>query len=132
MIGVDTNVLARLFLEDDREQASLAREFFAERSAADPAYVSTVVIVELVWLLTSRYRYPGSAVHEVLDAMFASANVLMEREELVRRTANSARRTGADIADAIVAALAEEAGCQRTVTFDAAAAKRVESMELLQ
>ena len=61
MIGVDTNVLARLFLEDDPKQTASARRFFAARSPTDPAFISAVVIAEFIWLLTSRYRYSTDA-----------------------------------------------------------------------
>lgn len=131
MIGVDTNVLARLFLEDDEKQTRVAQKFFAQRSAEDPAFVSVVVLVEFVWLLTSRYKYPVEAVYRVLGVIFVSANVQIEREEVVKAAVYLAERTGADISDAIIAAVAEDHDCRTTVTFDRNAAKRMPGMELL-
>lgn len=131
MIGVDTNVLARLFLEDDPKQGQAARRFFAERSSEDPAFVGAVVIVEFAWLLTSRYGYTTDAVHTALAAIFASADVVVEQEMVVKTAVNAALRDGADIADAIIAAIAQHNGAGRTVTFDRTAAKRIGTMELL-
>ncbi len=36
MIGVDSNLLLRLFVEDDADQHRRALEFFSERSAEEP------------------------------------------------------------------------------------------------
>lgn len=131
MIGVDTNVLARLFLQDDEKQTRLAQQFFAKRSAEDPAFISVAALVEFIWLLTSRYKYPVEAVYRALGIIFVSANVRIEQEEMVKAAVYLAEKTGADIPDAIIAAVAGEHECSATVTFDRNAAKRVPGMELL-
>lgn len=131
MIGVDTNVLARLFLQDDESQTRIAQRFFAQRTVDDPAFISVVVIAEFVWLLTARYRYPVEAVHKALGVIFVSANVSIELEETVKAAVYLAEQTGADIADAIIAGLAASQGCRATATFDKTAAKRLPGMDLL-
>lgn len=131
MIGVDTNVLARLFLEDDAEQTAIAQRFFAERTSQDPAFISAVVIAEFVWLLVSRYRYPVEAVHRALSVIFASVNVVVEMEETLKEAVHLAGRTGADISDAVIAAIGAHHDCRATVTFDRNAARRLPGMDLL-
>ena len=132
MISVDTNVLARLFLKDDLEQTSIAQKFFMARTVGDPAFVSAVVIAEFIWLLTSRYRFSMDAVHAVLMIVFASGNIVVERSELLSEAIAAARESGADVADAIIGAVAQAAGASHTVTFDRDAARRVAGMELLK
>jgi predicted nucleic-acid-binding protein len=132
MIGVDTNVIARLFLDDDPKQQESARRFFARRTATDPAFISAVVLAEFVWLLTLRYGYARDAVHTALSAIFVSANVAVEREDLVKSAVATARDRNADVADAIIGAIAAQHDCASTVTFDREAAKRVPGMELLK
>lgn len=131
MIGVDTNVLARLFVDDDQEQMKHAQTFFQKRTPDDPAFIGSVVIAEFVWLLLFRYRYPVDAVHRALDVIFASANVVVEDEEDVRLAILAARQSGADIADSLIAAVAGKHGCRSVVTFDRKAAKSIPGMELL-
>lgn len=132
MIGVDTNVLARLFLDDDAKQGALAKRFFDARTSDDPAFVSALVIAEFAWLLTSRYRYPVDAVHSALLIIFGSGNVVVEREEQLKAAILAARHTGGDVSDAIIAAVAVDAGCSSVVTFDKEAAKRLPTMMLLK
>jgi predicted nucleic-acid-binding protein len=132
MIGVDTNVLARLLLQDDPKQSATAKRFFAKRTATDPAFVTAVVLAEFAWLLRSRYHYSLDAVHAAFLVIFGSHNVVVEREEQLKAALSAAREVGADVADAIIAATALSAGCEYVATFDRQAAKRVAGMEMLK
>ena len=129
MIGVDTNVLARLFLDDDARQSALAKRFFDARTTDDPAFLSAIVMAEFVWLLASRYRYPVDTIHAALSVIFGSGNVVVEREEQLKEAVSSARHTGGDISDAIIAAVAVHAGCSSVVTFDKDAARLVPNIK---
>lgn len=131
MIGLDSNVLVRLFVQDNPTQSAAATRYLSERTESDPAFVSVVVICEMVWVLQKSYGYAGAKVHQALNSLFESANVVIEHAELVDRAIAEARESKADIADCIIAALAADAGATRTVTFDRTAARRVSSMELL-
>ena len=132
MIGVDSNVLVRLFTSDDQEQSAAAARYLSERTESDPAFVSVVVICEMVWVLQKSYRYAEAKVHEALNSLFESANVVIENAELIDWAITKALEQKADIADCIIAALAADAGATKTVTFDKTAAKRIPAMELLQ
>jgi predicted nucleic-acid-binding protein len=54
MSAVDTNVLVRLLLDHDEEQARAARSL--QRGHA-PLFVSHVVLAEAAWVLSSAYRF---------------------------------------------------------------------------
>lgn len=131
MIAVDTNILARLLVGDDEKQAAAAQRLIAQHDSDDPIFVAREVIIELVWLLTSRYKYPLSAVRMALDGLFMSANLIIEDEETIKTAVYLSERTGADIADAIIGAVADQQGCLKVMTFDKDAAKRIPGMELL-
>lgn len=132
MIGVDSNVLVRLFVRDNPEQTARAVEFLAHRTAEDPAFVSAVVLAELVWALDRTYHYASTAIHEALDGLFESTNILIEREALMQAAVALAAQRNADVPDSIIAALAADAGATKTVTFDQPASKRIPGMELLK
>ncbi|MEO8683807.1 MAG: type II toxin-antitoxin system VapC family toxin [Devosia sp.] len=131
MIGVDTNVLVRFFVQDDTGQAEIAQKFLSQRTASDPAFLSAVVVVELVWALKENYDCDRHQIHAVLALLANSANVSIEREDLIKAAIASAQAANADIADSIIAVLARDAGCAATMTFDKIAAKRIAGMELL-
>jgi predicted nucleic-acid-binding protein len=131
VIAIDTNVLARLLVGDDEMQAIAAQRLIAQHDSTDPIFVGREVIIELVWLLTARYKYPVDAVRAALDGLFMSANLAIEDEETIKSAIYLADRTGADIADAIIGAVAVQEGCAKVMTFDKDAAKRIPGMELL-
>lgn len=132
MIGVDTNVLVRLFVQDNPQQTAAAVRFLASRSANDPAFVSAVVLAELVWALDRTYKYADAAIHDALASLFESVNIVIEREALMLTSVKLAREHKADISDSIIAAIAMDGGSSKTMTFDQPAAKRVPGMELLK
>ena len=132
MIGVDTNVLARLFVVDDPVQSEIVRRFFAARSEADPAFVSLVVVVELVWLLGDTYDFSQAAIASVLGKLLASPDFVLESPEFIADAVAVAEQRKIDIADFVIARIARENDCRVTVTFDIDASKRVPGMELLK
>ena len=132
MIGVDTNVLARLFVTDDPHQHAVARRFFERRPSATRVFVSVVVVVELVWLLDRTFDYPRVDILRVLTAILSSPDFVVERRELVESAVARAEATRADVADALIAGIAAAAGCTTTMTFDRDAAKLVSGMSLLK
>lgn len=131
MIGVDTNLLVRLFVDDGSRERQKALTFFESRAAQEVVFVSVVVLVELVWVLSSRYRFTREQALTALDALLANAGFLVEEEDLVLAAINQCRTTNSGVADNLIAALGRRAGCVSTFTFDKDAAKRVPGMELL-
>jgi predicted nucleic-acid-binding protein len=132
MIGVDTNVLSRLFVADDVPQHRKSQSFFAARTSEDPAFLGLVVIAEFVWLLDRIYKYPQDRQIELLTIILASANVTVENRGALERAMEAVTARGGDLADALIAACAAVAGCTHTVTFDRGAAKRALGVELLK
>lgn len=53
MIAVDTNILVRYAVKDDRRQTALATNFLA----TNQCYVLKTVLLELVWVLSSPLGY---------------------------------------------------------------------------
>jgi predicted nucleic-acid-binding protein len=131
VIGVDTNVLVRLFIVDQDKQHRRARRFFDERTPTDPCFVSMVTLVEFFWVLMHVYGLSQSAVLDLVEGLLMSEDVVFESVSRVRAATNVARETGADFEDALVAHSGQDAGVVSTVTFDRKAAKRVSGMELL-
>lgn len=124
MIGLDTNVLVRYFTEDDPKQSKLARAVFERRlSKAAPGYISTVVLIEMVWVLTRAYSSPREVVADIVDGLLTSPVIAFENKVQVRKALADYRSTAADFGDCLIGRGNEAAGCEATVTFDRAAAK---------
>lgn len=131
MIGVDTNVLLRLYVADDASQHAAASRFFAERTGESPAYISMVVFIEFVWALTKTYNYGWDRVFALIGAMIGARDILIEREDVVTEALARAVEDNVYIVDALIALANADDGCTSTVTFDRKAARRLPNMELL-
>lgn len=123
MIGLDTNVLIRLLVDDDPAQTARARELLNQAHALrEMLYLDTVVLVETAWVLRRAYRATradiASAIRACLDSVaYEIADRPMVEEALARYSAGKA-----DFADCLIAARSIAAGCSHTATFDEAAA----------
>jgi predicted nucleic-acid-binding protein len=76
MIALDTNVLVRFLVEDDKAQSTKAARFVATAIAADePLFISDVVMCETVWVLVAAYRVPRAEVGEILGRLLMAAHL---------------------------------------------------------
>lgn len=128
MIAVDTNVLLRFVLRDDEMQFQKASRFFNSRTADDPAFVSLIVLAELVWALRRRYGYSRNEARSLVATLLETAELSFEDETSISRIVADAER--GDLADHLIAYSAKRAGCNSTVTFDQKA-QHIPGMELL-
>ena len=131
MIGVDTNVLIRLFVNDHPEQHASANAFFAARTPDDAVFVSLATTMEFVWVLTRSYKRPQDEALGLLKIVLSSRDAVVEMAEVVAGAVETALDTKGDYSDVIIAQAGRRAGSSRTVTFDKPAAERIPGMDLL-
>ena len=119
MIGLDTNILVRYLTQDEPIRSAKAREIVERRlTEQKPGFVSTVVMVEIVWVLDRAY---GLTPHEIVGAVerMLQTDVLVVENEQEVFTAMIALKDGqGSFADAVIAALGARMGCSCTLTFD--------------
>jgi predicted nucleic-acid-binding protein len=132
MIGVDTNVLVRLFIVEDTPQTARAVAFFAERSPDDPAYISLVVVAEFAWVLKRRYKYSYDRIGAALQGLLDSDDFVVERREVVEWSLSQFDRAKVDFSDLMISRTNLLADCTSTVTFDHDASRFVAGMTLLK
>ena len=131
MIALDTNVVIRYLTQDDPKQSAAASRLMEKTlSAQQPGYISLIVLVEIVWVLVSCYSTSRSQIAVVLENLLTTEQLHIEATELVWRAMRSFAASKADFSDALIAECSRAAGCQKTVTFDRAAAS-LAGMELL-
>lgn len=126
MIAVDTNVLLRRLLQDDREQTAKADRLF---ETAGAILVTDVVLAELVWTLAGkRYGAVREQVVEAITSLLEEPNIHFEDRAAVWsalcayadapavKTANGTRT--ADFADALIVHKAMAAARALGVTYE--------------
>ncbi|WP_206446651.1 PIN domain-containing protein [Agrococcus sp. KRD186] len=131
MIGLDTNVIVRVLIGDDPAQTDAAVELLGSLSAAEPGWISHVVLAETFWVLRRSFRVPTDEIVTALSRLVSANNVVSEQSDVVS-SALRAAAAGADFADALIVHGARKAGARTTMTFDVAAASALDGMELLR
>jgi len=123
MVGIDTNVLVRHVVQDDEEQAALARELIENRlDAVNQAYIPLIVLCEFVWVLRTAYGYSRQQVALALRQLLVTDCFAVERHDLAWKAYYDYDGGNTDYADCIVARTNREHGAEPTFTFDRKAA----------
>jgi predicted nucleic-acid-binding protein len=123
VIGLDTNVLARYIAQDDPKQSPKANRLVESLTPEEPGFVSTVALIELVWVLSSCYELDRRQIVETLELLLRTRAIVIENAEVVVRALRNFKQGNADFADCLVERAGHAAGCSRTVTFDQGAVK---------
>ncbi len=119
MIGIDTNILVRYLVGDDPRQAMLAADLLERRISGDqPAFVSTVVMAEVAWVLERVYRVSGAALASALEQVYGSEGLVFEHDWEVGQAIALLADGQGSFADALIGAVALKHGCTHTATFD--------------
>ena len=119
MRAVDTNVLVRLVTRDDAKQVTAAEAFVARG-----AWVSHVVLVEAVWVLTSAYELEAPALATAVDMLLNHRDLTLQDAEVVAAALEQYRAKAAvSFSDCLVLEVARKAGHPPLGTFDRDLAK---------
>ncbi len=117
MRALDTNVLVRALVQDDAAQSRRAEACLA----AQQVFIPVTVILELEWVLRSRYGYSSRSIADALERLAILENAVVGEQAAVVAAAGKMRQ-GWDFADALHHALA--AGCDDFATFDTKLSRR--------
>lgn len=123
MIGLDTNVILRYIMQDDPVQARQATALIESLTADEPGFIPLIVLVEMVWVLFSAYRLNRHQVAQVLEQLAQLKEIRLDSTDLVLKALRIFKAGSADFSDCLIERIAANQGCQKTVTFDIAAAK---------
>jgi predicted nucleic-acid-binding protein len=121
MLGIDTNVLLRLFApSDDADQTAAARQCVQQ---AAPVFVNPIVLAEFVWTLNRQYKLDRLTIAAYLMRIVEAPEFILEEPEAIGRAVHDFRSGPADFPDYLIGELNRCAGYEETVTFDRDAAK---------
>ena len=118
MIGLDTNVLARYFVEEEGADASTQAQRQAARQLIESGrelFLPKTVALELEWVLRGYYGFAVEQVLQVLDQLLQLSSLQLEDRPALEQ-AVAGLRVGLDFADALHHASCR--GCELVVSFD--------------
>ena len=128
MIGVDTNVLVRV-LVDDAQAKEQCRKARALLSSQKMIFVSQVVLVECVWVMQRSYGVGKNKTIAVLKALLSNQAVSLEGKALVKNAVQLYEENSVDFADALIWSANHKKG-SLLYTFDRKLAK-LKGIEIL-
>ena len=128
MKALDTNVLARFFIDDASDAQAAQQRPAAIAAMTARAFVSVTVLLELEWVMRGFYELPAPAFSQVMRALAGIEHITMEDRDAVL-AALDAFDKGLDFADALH--VCRSARATGFATFDQRLAKRAKAMALI-
>jgi predicted nucleic-acid-binding protein len=121
MIGVDTNVLVRIFASDDAQQAASAIRVIDE-SEPHQIFVNADVLAEFAWTMRRAYKWEDDWIRHALTRIVRHPALTIQHRASVLEAITDSNTSIHLFADRLIAALNLDAGCGTTLTFDQEAA----------
>jgi predicted nucleic-acid-binding protein len=119
MIGIDTNILLRLWLNDDPAQNKRIDSLLAAHGAMPGSlFVTDVVLVEAIWTLRSAFEQDKHAQSLAVRSLLEESAFAFEDRDAVLAALRLFEAGSCGFADCLVAAKHARQGCDFTATFD--------------
>ena len=119
LVAVDTNVLIRLFVDDDPAQTKIAMETL---ETAEAIAIGLQALCEFAWVLGSHYKTARSDIAASIRRLLDTRNIVVNRPAVEAGLAML--DAGGDFADGIIAYEGSWLGASAFVTFDRTRGKR--------
>lgn len=135
MMAIDTNVLLRYLLDDDKAQSRKASTII---NGSEKILITDIVLVEAIWTLKGKkYKLDKEGIIQLINALFEEPNIIFEDGQSVWRALNDFRKSKpvkvgnkyktADFSDALIVnkakyfSMIEDEKLNGVYTFDIAA-----------
>ena len=117
MIGLDTNVLTRYYIDDDSDAEAQRQRSAARRliESGQPLMVCKSVILELEWVMRGYYGFAQAEVASVMRHLLELGHITVEDRESVEQALSNCE-AGIDFADALHHA--SYRSCASVASFD--------------
>jgi len=129
MKAIDTNILVRFLIGDDKQQAKKVYNIFKKaESDKDELFVPLLVVLELIWVLESVYEISRADILESIREFLLLPILRFEHKSVLQQFTLSAQANRYDLADLLIAHSAKMQGCETVLTFD----KKVSKFQLFE
>jgi predicted nucleic-acid-binding protein len=127
MKAVDTNVLARFFINDEDDREAAKQRPAATAAMSDAVFIPLSVVLEFEWVMRGFYELSRKDIQRIFESLCGLENVQLEDRNIVLTALNSYQH-GMDFADALH--LARSDFCSAFLSFDQRLKKRADSANL--
>ena len=117
MIGLDTSVLARYYIDDEADAEAQRQRLAARRlvESGQPLMVSKSVVLELEWVMRGYYGFEHAEVASVMRHLLEQPHITVEDRDAVEQALSNGE-AGIDFVDALHHASYKS--CDSVATFD--------------
>ncbi|HQC29707.1 MAG TPA: type II toxin-antitoxin system VapC family toxin [Methylotenera sp.] len=117
MIGLDTNVLARYYVQDEADAEAVKQHDAAKRliESGKPLMVCKTVLLELEWVMRGYYHFSPAEISRVMRHLMSLSHVVIEDK---RKVEQAIAQCEAGLAFADVLHFVSYHACESMATFD--------------
>jgi predicted nucleic-acid-binding protein len=124
MKALDTNILVRFLVQDDKKQSEKVNQLLTHaEQTKQPLLVTSLVVLELIWVLDAVYGVSRNDIIHSLNEILTMPAIQFENQGMIRDFLNSTQNNNFDLSDSLIAQSGFKQGCDATITFDEKAAK---------
>jgi len=132
VIGLDTNIILRLFDVTDAKQSAAVEQLFATAESDGRLLLNPIVLSEFAWTLQRTYKRPRGVIADHIERLLQSPECIVPFLDEAVDAVGRYRLGSASFADYFLAAINRSLGCGSTLTFDQDAAEERELFSLLK
>ena len=119
MIGVDTNILVRAFLDDDKKQSVEAKQFLETKAKHNQLFISSYAILEFVWVLKVK-KIPRETIYNAVITLCDSSGIQVGNLSVILTALERYKKGKADFGDYMILAEGSQYKASSIKTFDQA------------
>lgn len=124
-MALDTNVVVRFLVRDERRQSQLVYARFRKaESSREVLFVPLVVVLETIWVLESAYGKSRQEILNALEDLRGMPILEFEKDRVLQSLMQDGRENAVDLSDLLMALAARSSGCSGVLTFDKKASRR--------
>jgi predicted nucleic-acid-binding protein len=118
MIAIDTNILIRFLVGDDRKQMAQASELLERYSKDSRIFINQIVLCEVVWVLLGAYKFSKDEVAKTIENLLMTEAFEIESRQEIWDALLDYRAASSDFADCLIGRKNKSNGCSSTFSFD--------------
>ncbi len=124
MKGIDTNILVRFLIGDDKVQTKIVYKIFKNAELLKTElFVPLLVVLELIWVLESVYEISRKDIIDSIDELLLLPILQFEHQSILQQFVKNAYTNNCDLSDLLISHTAQYQGCEVVLTFDKKASK---------
>jgi predicted nucleic-acid-binding protein len=124
MKALDTNIIIRFLVNDDKVQGDKVRTLFERaEDRKETLYISIPVLLEVLWVLSSVYDYNRNEIIRAVESMKLMSILEFEKVDTIEDLILIGKSTKHELDDLLIGLVAKNEGCSSTITFDKHAVK---------